>query len=64
MDDKAEDYDDLMYLWDSLNYAPKESSPVQVKVFIGGFDSIQIALLQCVGLPLKRSEEHLMREVA
>jgi hypothetical protein len=32
-----------MYLWDSLNYAPKESSPVQVKVFIGGFDSIQIA---------------------
>jgi hypothetical protein len=42
-DTTTEEYEDLMFLWDSMNYSPKEPSPLQVRVFIGGFDSIQIA---------------------
>jgi hypothetical protein len=42
MSETIEEYEDLMLLWESLNYLPESTSPIQVRVFIGGFDSIQI----------------------
>jgi hypothetical protein len=42
MEETIEECENLMLVWESLNYLPDSTSPIQIRVFIGWFDSIQL----------------------